>query len=91
MTYKLVGDYVSGRSLYEFAVIRVSNIRTGVVDGLYSFDVSIYEDDNAVEPLETADYLSFEIPYDTADDELELRAIKIAAAVFMPDGALSDS
>lgn len=91
MTYKLVGNFVSAGRSYEFAVIRVSNIRASVVDRLYSFDVAIYEDGNAVEPLETAGYLSFDIPNDTADDELELRAIKIAAAVFMPDGLLSDS
>lgn len=89
MTYQLKGNYASGGKTYNAAVIRVSDIHLGPVDGTYGFTVGIYESETAEEPLEEATNMFFEIPNDTSDDALEMRAIKMAAVAFMPDGEIT--
>ncbi|HHU4051593.1 TPA: hypothetical protein ACUB6Y_001978 [Raoultella ornithinolytica] len=89
MTYQLKGNYSSGVKSYSAAVIRVSNIHLGPVDGTYGFTVGIYESETAAEPVEVATNMFFEIPNDTSEDALEIRAIKMAATVFMPEGEMS--
>ena len=88
MTYQLKGNYSSGVKSYSAAVIRVSNIHLGPVDGTYGFTVGIYESETAEEPVEAATNMFFEIPNDISEDALEIRAIKMAATVFMPDGEI---
>ena len=88
MTYQLKGNYSSGVKSYSAAVIRVSDINLGPVGGTYGFKVSVYESETAEEPVEVATNMFFEIPNDTSEDALEIRAIKMAATVFMPDGEI---
>lgn len=88
MTYQLKGNYATGGKSYNAAVIRVSDIKLGPVDGTYGFKVSVYESETAEEPLEEATNMFFEIPNDTSADALEMRAIKMAAVTFMPDGEI---
>lgn len=89
MTYQLKGNYATGGKSYNAAVIRVSDIKLGPVDGTYGFKVSVYESETTEEPVEVATNMFFEIPNDTSEDALEIRAIKMAATVFMPEGEMS--
>lgn len=91
MSYQLKGNYASDGKSYNAAVIRVSDIHLGPVEGTYGFKVSIYESETAEEPVEVAANMFFEIPNDTSDDALEMMAIKMAAVTFMPDGEISVS
>ena len=91
MAYQLKGSIISGGQSYDSAVIRVSDIQLGPVEGTYGFKVSIYESETADEPLEVATNMFFEIPNDTSEEALEMRAIKMAAVAFMPDGEITST